>query len=413
MVAAALPGEAEYVGVALSAAMEQPDAKDRWLKFGPALPAALGGAGVLGLGGTTLPAVVVALVILALGIGVALWTSARHGRARQALAAWVRESLEPQRCDHKAGCIRGLDRLCRSVLPIWSGQIEMSRSLTEESISALAERFADISRRVNAALGTTQEAAGGTSIVALLNDSQAELDSIISSLRSALAMKEALLGEISQLSRFTDELKAMAQEVGDIAKQTNLLALNAAIEAARAGDAGRGFAVVADEVRKLSTLSGETGKRMADTVGTVNTAIASTLEISRQYSAREEEAVVRSEQLIERVIGDMRAATGNLEASAQTLREESQFVSREVDEVLVALQFQDRTSQVLGHVRNDLDKLARYLAESRSGPAGASPIDAGLWLDELSRTYTTVEQHAVHQGSRPQAVAASSEITFF
>ncbi|MDO9140353.1 MAG: hypothetical protein Q7U38_08530, partial [Methylobacter sp.] len=37
--------------------------------------------------------------------------------------------------------INGLDSLCQKVLPIWSGQVALARTHTEESIAELAERF--------------------------------------------------------------------------------------------------------------------------------------------------------------------------------------------------------------------------------------------------------------------------------
>lgn len=315
--------------------------------------------------------------------------------------------------------IPGLEQLCTGVLPVWSGQIEMAQSQTEEAAIALAQRFADISQRLESALSTSQGTAnnesGSSDLVKLLNSAQTELDSIISSLRAALSTKESLLQEVTKLARQTSALQRMAQDVGDIAKQTNLLALNAAIEAARAGEVGRGFAVVADEVRKLSTLSGETGKKIADTVDTVNKAITETLHISHQYAEQDEALVNDSSTVIGNVISRFGLAATELSENSEYLRQQGLQIGREVAEVLVALQFQDRVSQVLNHVNNDLKKLHQNIQESELQLADSpgTPVDAAQWLVELSQTYTMPEQHAVHHGSSPKSAASNNEITFF
>lgn len=318
-----------------------------------------------------------------------------------------------------ATAIAGLDRLCSDVLPIWSGQIELARAHTEESVVALAQRFADISQRLNDAAHDPDghgNAAGGAGLVGLLDTARSELDATIASLRSALSGKEALLSEINALSGHTEALQRMARDVADIAKQTNLLALNAAIEAARAGEVGRGFAVVADEVRKLSTLSGETGKKIGMTVDSVSRSIADTLLASKHYAEQDATLVRESSAVIGHVIEGFGQAAGEIARNSSELRLRSAEIGEEVSDILVALQFQDRVSQVLNQVNNDLRKLQRNIADGNRTLAdsnGRSAVDAGRWLTELSSTYTMPEQHAVHFGHSARHDVPATEITFF
>ena len=305
-----------------------------------------------------------------------------------------------------------------------AGVLAIPRGQTEAAINDLAMRFGNLSQRLESAVATSQtsvdagDSGHGQGVVGLLQHSETELNSIISSLRSALKEKESLLHEVRALSGFTEELREMAQNVGSIAHQTNLLAINAAIEAARAGEVGRGFAVVASEVRKLSQLSADTGKKMTATVETVNSAIVKTLQVSSQYAKQDEAMTSQSQQIIESVLEQFHSTATGLHDSTALLRGESQLIQGEISEVLVALQFQDRISQVLNHVRNDLDKLNQTLDASQqllAEGAVPEPLDTAAWLEALASTYTTPEQHAAAQGGNAAAPAPSSstEITFF
>ena len=304
-----------------------------------------------------------------------------------------------------------VDGICIEVLPVWAQQIETARSHTEEAVTQLTHRFAELAGRIQMSVEGSHDGSA-QALVALLSSSQNELNGIITGLREALSSKAVLQREITQLHEFTGQLQAMAKDVADVAKQTNPLALNAAIEAARAGEAGRGFAVVADEVRSLSTLSGNTGQKISETVETVNAAIHRTLEASEQYARQDAETLANSGNVIENVITQFNANASHLVQQSNTLREQSEAVGAEISDVLVALQFQDRVSQMLSHIRNDLNKLEQRLLDRRTQGEALKPIDTKAWLDELAKTYTTAEQLAVHHGKTP-ASAASSDITFF
>jgi methyl-accepting chemotaxis protein len=236
---------------------------------------------------------------------------------------------------------------------------------------------------------------------------QGDLTTMLANLRAGLEAKSEMFNRIKEIARFSDELKGMAGAVSEIAAQTNLLALNAAIEAARAGEAGRGFAVVADEVRKLSGMSDSTGKQISQRVDSVAQAINGAVQIADRYASLEESAMRESEQVIHGVLKVFRETVGYLSEAAADFQKEGLAVQETVAGVLVSLQYQDRVSQILSHVTADLDRLESRLA------AGERSVDTRAWLDDLSRTYTTLEQQDHHRGVQNNAAGGASEITFF
>ena len=308
-----------------------------------------------------------------------------------------------------------LDQLCQEVLPVWAGQVDMARQVTEQSITDLAHRFAEISRRLDSAVKASNKT-GGQALVELLNDAHQQLDAIVESLRQAVSTKDVLLREINSLSGYTASLQRMAKDVGDIARQTNLLSINAAIEAARAGDVGRGFAVVAAEVRKLSNLSAETGKKIGDTINAVSGAIEHTLNVSRSFAEKDDVLVNQSSQVIGDVVTRFQHAATDLADAAEFLRQENHSIAGDVSSVLVALQFQDRVSQILQQVQGDTQRLQEQLQRNEQGKAAGQdiqPFDVAAWKDEMARAYTMPEQMAVHHGGSAKPAAAPAEITFF
>jgi methyl-accepting chemotaxis protein len=312
--------------------------------------------------------------------------------------------------------LEGTGELGRDVLPVWSAHIESSRQQMETAIAALSQRFAAIVDRLDQTLRASSQD-GDNGLAGVFDRSSDELRSVVETLKSAVAANGALHADVQSLHRFVDELQEMATEVASIAQQTNLLAINAAIEAAHAGAEGRGFAVLAQEVRKLSAMSGETGRRMTEKVGVIAQAISGARASADASAARDAASAAASNDAIQGVLDRFRGVTEAMEASAGVLKRESAGIQGEIVDALVQLQFQDRVSQRMAHVRQNIERLPTLLADSRSGfeRAGVlAPVDVAALLVELEDSYAMADERTTHAGeAAATGAAASEEVTFF
>jgi methyl-accepting chemotaxis protein len=300
------------------------------------------------------------------------------------------------------------------VADVWTSHIDASRDQMEAAVVALVERFSGIVTRLGQALEASGSARNGDGIVEAFAASEQELRSLLDMLAGAAASKQQMLRKIEGLQEVTAHLQKMAADVASIAWQTNLLALNAAIEAARAGEAGRGFAVVATEVRMLSNRSADAGRHIAEQVGRISAAIDATCRAAGESMRDEERAVQASEHKIGNVLGSLRGVTDALVQSSDLLQRESTGIQAEVAEALVQLQFQDRVSQILAHVRQNIARLPGWLDEQAQDAGGSPPpLDARSLLAELESTYAMAEERQLHKSDRKPAPQQAEEITFF
>jgi methyl-accepting chemotaxis protein len=372
--------------------------------FYPAVLGLLASIAILVVGGWTWTAGILALVLAISGIWLGLHLAAKQSDLLQSL-------------DHY---LAGQQQFGEQVVPVWSGHIESSREQMERAIAALSDRFSGIVDKLDetvhtSSLETDSIEDGDTGLVAVFARSEQQLGAVIASQKKAMTNMVHMLEQVQGLDRFNAELQEMAADVAKIAQQTNLLALNAAIEAARAGELGRGFAVVAKEFRMLSTQSGETGRRIAEKVGIISAAISDTCRIVQESVKQEDGSMLTAEASIGGVLSDFRNITDALLRSSTLLKNESVGIKSEIGEALVQLQFQDRVSQIMNHVKDNIERLPDFLQQSRQQYAQSSeltPLNPNDLLAELKKTYVMADQHVIHKGGKV-AEKADTEITFF
>lgn len=372
--------------------------------FYPAMLGGMGSIGVLAVGGLGWVPMLLAAVLAGAGAAAALHGSVREKAQAQALERYM----------------QGQQQFCDQVTPVWARHIESSREQMEEAINALSQRFGGIAAKLDEAVNTasierhTMDDAD-TGLVAVFERSERELGHVVAVQKTAMDSLMGMLDKVQGLDRFIVELQQMAADVAKIAQQTNLLSLNAAIEAARGGEMGRGFAVVAQEFRMLSQQSGETGKRIAEKVGVISAAIVDACSVVRSSVRQEDGSMAKAEASIGHVLTGFREITDALLRSSQLLKDESVGIQHEVAQALVQLQFQDRVSQIMSHVRQNIASLPAYVQAHGAQYAEhgeLQPLDAEPLLEELKSTYAMADQHVVHKGGRVEQ-KQETEITFF
>jgi len=135
------------------------------------------------------------------------------------------------------------------------------------------------------------------------------------------------------------------------------LALNAAIEAARAGEHGRGFAVVADEVRNLSMQSTETGNEISDRLDVLEKSMAD-LQVKIDTFVEEDIATLEIFRMhMSTVASEIHGDVKELDGMMSELVTDTENVQASTSDIMVSLQFQDTTRQILEHIQHDLDKI--------------------------------------------------------
>ena len=323
--------------------------------------------------------------------------------------------------NHEARELSDIEEIFYHAIPISIRHIETSRLLTEDSVTTLSERFSGLVNRLDTAVKASQASLKSTdgidlggSVVMAFDESSRELNHVITDLTDVLESSSPMLEKVRQQASYTEELKQMADDVANIASQTNLLALNASIEAARAGSAGRGFAVVADEVRSLSIISGQTGKKIGENIERIRESMRETLDVAEQSVEQKDHVISKTEETITNVLERLRGLTDGFSESSNILKHESEGILHEISEILVSLQFQDRSSQILTQVESGLQELHAYTEDFKVSQERERPcleLNVNQFLKEMEKSYTTDEQRNNHSGSK--SLEKAEEVVFF
>ncbi|HQF54252.1 MAG TPA: hypothetical protein PK208_03950, partial [Fibrobacteria bacterium] len=140
-------------------------------------------------------------------------------------------------------------------------------------------------------------------------------------------------------------------------------------------------------------------------VDAISKSVTGTVDEVGNLSRIEEVLLANAESSMGRVLGDLEGEIRSMEERLSELQDRGNRIAEAIRNVLVDLQFQDRTGQILSQVRADAERMAQALS------SGEAP-DADEWIRRLESSYTTPEQQAASAPAHAGSADASS-VTFF
>lgn len=277
-----------------------------------------------------------------------------------------------------------------------SEQLKQTSAQIENSVMEVCVSFQGIAQQAKAAVergqtflnqGASSKGADG-GFDSLIKRCGETLVRVLNATEESGEVSRRAIERVTQMDAASKKISAALDELDQISQGNRLMALNARIEAAHAGEKGAGFAVVAVEVASQTEKSQRVTAHVSSVVDELRRLAASTREDLEKMIARDVQRVAQCRREVEGSLGELRTAHGEMKNVLAGMSEDGAHLAGEIGLAIRGMQFQDRVSQRLAHVVEDLDTLHGKLA---AGPGHAGETSAN---DGFS-TYTMSEERVV------------------
>src|SRR6056297_1950346 len=209
-------------------------------------------------------------------------------------------------------------------------------------------------------------------------------------------IRDDYIGELEMIEKTMKSVDQFTATITDLSERTNVLAINASIEAARAGQAGRGFAVIAAEVQGLA----KSTMKIADEISTtIESSVHTVKDSISTYGERLQNAVEKLAHSGEQhaaVIEQLRPQIDKVSEVIEESQKLSSSVTDNINDVTVHLQYQDSVRQILEHMVQLLEVLAKQGAALTDQDGGISSAEKQTLRQEieglLKDLFTTREE---------------------
>ena len=299
------------------------------------------------------------------------------------------------------------------VLGVMGTQLKETAKQIESAVVEVCCKFQSMADRARAGVSSAAELlAGGenessASVESLISEASRTIETLLRHTQDSVAVSNSAIERIKRVQEATDHIAKSLIQLDDITIGNRLLAVNARIQAVYAGDKAAGFGGVANEIAVQAKRSAEIVELIRAVSSELRYIANSALTDLQSMVVEDQKAYLKSKTEVDRVLIDFRLMHNSTREFIARMQNESESVAKEISGAVRSLQFQDRISQRIAHVVEELDRIKVDLGAH----CGNTELDEQRILKQLSESYTMQEERNVIDG-HPQEIS-SGDVELF
>lgn len=331
------------------------------------------------------------IILTLIGVAVGWSLFAQHRRQIINLTAGFQKNQQEQNTAIHA-YINELEKLFLKVNPILLRQVQSSRFHTEREVTALTEQFSAMVKQLEKIISSSGDVKSNN-VTDTLNNAIEETKNIFDSIDQIIIKKvvnnedKSLNTHISKLELLIQHIKTSEQELNQIANEVNLTyQTNSQIPSET------------EEISNLAHALSASVEKSSQTNHHINAILISAVEILKNIKNSNANNMLDAKDSLNNALMQLKSILSIYKDNTDRLRASSEHIHHEICAVLVAFQFQDRVSQMLAQVENNLACLDETLQLTRNqgDKRHADMINIEQTLQQMKLDYSMPEQHANH-----------------
>lgn len=376
----------------------------------PALPVVVGGMIVSWQSETNLYSIIIGIVLVFCGIGSGLFLWHRHAKELAGInSRWAAD--QNSKIDAIAAYTNELERLLLTVSPILSQHVTVSREHTEQEIISLTNRFSSMVNGLQQIVDNTANTLNGQDyhLDSVINTSTDLLQPVLESIKRIQQVDQTVTSALQKLSEHLVELNPISTDLRNLTGQINLLSGNVANEASLDVRHDQGVTVVDGHVRKLANQSFQIEQRLNNKTNELIAELSEAMTASENALQVGGLTLLLAETNFSQALSVLNGALTHYRDDAEALRNNAGQIRGEINNVLVALQFQDRVSQILTQVESNLLNLQKTIEkiQRQGSKRDGNMLQVDEAVEHIEESYKSVSTRPNHESD------SSDDLTFF